>query len=279
MYSVYKLTSPDGLVYIGATMQDPQRRWQNGWGYQKNKRFFDDIMRIGWRNFTKEILYETDTMEDAYAKEIEMVAFYNSSEPEFGYNNNLGGFERTQRSIDASTKGWKENGGADKLRDGVKKHWKDPKKAEAHKKHLSEALHKPETQELLKQNMARRWEDPLYRERISKLLKERENPRSEESYKEAGRKLSKYRKEHPEKFNHSGKPRKPVVQSVIGTGEVVKIWECARDASRGINTGINGVSSACNMQVNLHGFHWDYMETVEIKDGFIVKRISVKGEE
>lgn len=279
MFSVYKITSPSGLVYIGATGQDPQRRWQNGWGYENNKRFFDDIMRIGWQNFTKEILYETDTREDAYAKEIEMVAFYNSSEPEFGYNNNLGGFERTQRSIDASTKGWKENGGADKLREGIKKHWKDPRKAEAHKKHLSEALAKEEVKAKMSENLKKRMASPEAREKAVKKMRDGWEKRTAESWAEAGRKISEYRKEHPEKFNHSGKPRKPVVQSIIGTGEVVKIWECARDASRGINTGLNGVSDVCLRQINLHGFHWDYLETVEIKDGFIVKRISVKGEE
>lgn len=58
-YIVYKHTNKvNHKSYIGITKygDDPNRRWRNGLGYDYNKKFFSDIIKFGWDNFTHEIL-------------------------------------------------------------------------------------------------------------------------------------------------------------------------------------------------------------------------------
>lgn len=90
-YCVYKHTSPSGKVYIGITSQEPERRWQNGFGYHHNKHFTNAINQYGWENFTHEILFTNLSKEEACQKEIELIEFYKSNQREFGYNNSHGG--------------------------------------------------------------------------------------------------------------------------------------------------------------------------------------------
>ena len=264
-YIVYKHTSPSNKVYIGITRQDPHKRWQSGWGYEDNNYFFNAIRKYGWQNFKHEIICEGLTEEEAKEKEIELIAHYDSTNREKGYNRDLGGSLRTRDSVERSVKAWHENGNADKLRERIKEHWKDEEKAELHRQHLSESLRSEETNAKLSENMKKRYEDPVIKAKQIRLLNEIRGLRTEESYKEAGKKISKHRQEHPEKFVNAGRPRKKVYQMDIETHEIIKVWDSARDASRGIGTSINGVSSAINQGSNLYGYHWEYANGIREK--------------
>ena len=90
-FCVYKHTSPSKKIYIGITKQNPARRWQNGFGYKENPYFYSAIQRYGWDNFKHEILFENLTQEEAEAKEIELIAHYNSTNRACGYNISSGG--------------------------------------------------------------------------------------------------------------------------------------------------------------------------------------------
>lgn len=97
-YSVYKHTLPtniskkeNDMVYIGITSQDPLKRWLNGRGYLKQNYFYSAIQKYGWDNFQHEILFCGLTKEEAEAKEIELIAKYNSTNRHFGYNMSNGG--------------------------------------------------------------------------------------------------------------------------------------------------------------------------------------------
>ena len=90
-WTVYKHTSPNGKVYIGITSQVPEKRWLNGWGYVGNVYFTKAIQKYGWDNFTHEILFDGMTKEEAEAKEIELIAQYDSTNRSRGYNISLGG--------------------------------------------------------------------------------------------------------------------------------------------------------------------------------------------
>lgn len=57
-WKVYKLTSPNGRVYIGCTELPMWQRWQNGRGYRSNKELYDDILQYGWVNFEKVVIAE-----------------------------------------------------------------------------------------------------------------------------------------------------------------------------------------------------------------------------
>lgn len=91
IYYVYKHTSPTGKVYIGITRRQPSLRWQNGLGYKNNIHFFNAIMKYGWDNFKHEILYSNLTKEEAEQLEIQLIAEYDSTNPNKGYNIAHGG--------------------------------------------------------------------------------------------------------------------------------------------------------------------------------------------
>ena len=85
-YSVYKHTAPNSKVYIGVTKQDPNRRWQNGVGYESQTHFWRAIQKYGWENITHEILEKDLPMEEALNKEKEYILRYKSNNRKYGYN-------------------------------------------------------------------------------------------------------------------------------------------------------------------------------------------------
>lgn len=91
-YKVYKHTVPDGRVYIGVTCQkNPKRRFDRGRGYKDNIHFFRFILKNGWDCIVSEILYDNLSKEEAETKEIELIAFYDSTNPKRGFNIEKGG--------------------------------------------------------------------------------------------------------------------------------------------------------------------------------------------
>lgn len=93
MYSVYKHTAPNGKVYIGITGKDPEKRWLNGRGYQNNPHFSYAIKFYGWGNIKHEILQTGLTKEQAEKEEVRLIALYDSTNQDRGYNCTNGGEE------------------------------------------------------------------------------------------------------------------------------------------------------------------------------------------
>jgi hypothetical protein len=92
-FKVYMHTSPNGKRYIGITCQeDSKRRWgSNGCGYKDNEYFWKAIKKYGWDNFQHEILFEGLTEVESKQKEIELIAFYDTTNKSNGYNITPGG--------------------------------------------------------------------------------------------------------------------------------------------------------------------------------------------
>ena len=88
---VYMHTSPSNKVYIGITSREPKLRWGNGCNYSSNEHFNRAIQKYGWDNFKHEILFSNLSLKEAKEKEIELIAFYDSTNPEKGYNITIGG--------------------------------------------------------------------------------------------------------------------------------------------------------------------------------------------
>ena len=103
-FYVYKHTSPVGKVYIGITMQNPSRRWREGWGYRHQKHFYSAIIHYGWENFQHEILFSGLSFEAAKQKEIELIQLYKSNDRKFGYNVTSGGDNRKGHPASEETK-------------------------------------------------------------------------------------------------------------------------------------------------------------------------------
>lgn len=110
---VYMHTSPSNKVYIGITSQEPKLRWGNGCNYSSNEHFDRAIKKYGWDNFKHEILFSNLSLKEAKEKEIELIAFYDSTNSEKGYNITNGGesgngynhTKLTKQKISAAMKG------------------------------------------------------------------------------------------------------------------------------------------------------------------------------
>lgn len=92
-FVVYMHTSPNNKRYVGITRQNPpEKRWgHNGCGYNDNEHFRRAISKYSWDNFKHEILYVNLTEKEAKQKEIELIAFYDLTDPNKGFNITPGG--------------------------------------------------------------------------------------------------------------------------------------------------------------------------------------------
>lgn len=77
-YIVYLHINPKNKkVYVGITNQDVYRRWKNGHGYTKCKKFYNAIMKYGWDNFKHIVLCKT-CKDRALLLEKTLVKYYKS---------------------------------------------------------------------------------------------------------------------------------------------------------------------------------------------------------
>jgi group I intron endonuclease len=114
-YTVYMHKNKiNGKVYIGITKQKPEKRWNNGKGY--NDQYFKRaVNKYGFDNFEHLILYENLTQKEAEQKEIELIKYYKSNLRKFGYNIANGGntigkhSKETKLKISNSHKGKKRS--------------------------------------------------------------------------------------------------------------------------------------------------------------------------
>ncbi|WP_132018055.1 GIY-YIG nuclease family protein [Hydrogenispora ethanolica] len=86
MKVIYKITYPNGKIYIGKDLTDSI----NYFGSADSKIIEKDFTREQQRDFTirKEILWESDTASDQEVnrKEVEYINLFKSNDPEIGYN-------------------------------------------------------------------------------------------------------------------------------------------------------------------------------------------------
>lgn len=89
-YFVYIHICPNNKKYVGITRQRPLKRWNNGYGYVKNNHFFRAIQKYGWKNINHKVI-EVSTEGEMYYLEKYLIGYYNCTDPDFGYNNSIGG--------------------------------------------------------------------------------------------------------------------------------------------------------------------------------------------
>ena len=149
MYTVYQHKNKiNGKIYIGITMQVPEKRWGiNGNNYKSSPHFYAVIQKYGWDNFEHNILFENLNYEEACLKEQELIQQFNSMNREFGYNSTSGGDtfimnNETKQKISQSMMG-NTNGAGHSCSEEKKKKISEAQKGrqftEEHKQKLSEA--------------------------------------------------------------------------------------------------------------------------------------------
>ncbi|MFH1695117.1 MAG: GIY-YIG nuclease family protein [Candidatus Micrarchaeota archaeon] len=86
MKVVYKITYPNGKIYIGKDLTNTLTYF----GSVNSKLVEKDFNQEQMRNFTikKEILFESDSEKEINQKEVELIKLYKSNNPKIGYNQN-----------------------------------------------------------------------------------------------------------------------------------------------------------------------------------------------
>ena len=85
-YKVYVHICPNEKRYYGSTKQDVNKRWQYGYGYERQPRFWEDIQKYGWSNIQHIIVAKGLTKEEAYWLEEELIKTWDTTNPNKGYN-------------------------------------------------------------------------------------------------------------------------------------------------------------------------------------------------
>ena len=155
-------------IYIGQTSQrNPEQRWMKGLGYKNNTHFYNAIQKYGWDNFEHIILEKNLSLEEANKREIFWIAYFNSTNPDYGYNIQAGGknslhSETTKEKIRQKALQW-SNETKKKMSDSAKKRVQRDG-APFQGKHFSE-----EAKEKLRQVDRSYTQTAEYRENMSKI--------------------------------------------------------------------------------------------------------------
>lgn len=91
-FIIYKHTNLlNNKSYIGITIHNeyPNARWEGGFGYKNQPKFYQAIQEFGWNNFSHEIIENDVSPFDVERKEREYIALYDSYKN--GYNASPGG--------------------------------------------------------------------------------------------------------------------------------------------------------------------------------------------
>ena len=187
-YYVYIHTcKANNKKYVGVTGRNPESRWgKNGEGYLYNDHFRSAILKHGWDNFEHEV-FEVDSKEEMYRKEVELISFYHSNDPEFGYNNSSGG-EYSHLGCKHSEE-FRKKRSEDNLKRCLDPEYRK-KLSESHKgkplseetkRKISEARkgkpHSKEVRKHISEGNKKRWTDPEYRRKQAEAAKNRPKPR------------------------------------------------------------------------------------------------------
>ena len=91
-FYVYIHLFPNGKRYVGITQQIKiEYRWRkDGSGYKCQEHLYNAIKKYKWNNIGH-IVYEVDTPEEMWYLEKYLIAYYNTTNPERGYNHSIGG--------------------------------------------------------------------------------------------------------------------------------------------------------------------------------------------
>ena len=89
-YDVYVFTFPDGKHYVGLTGRNVRKRWGYGNGYRNNRRLYQAIQDAGFSRIKKEHFSYPLSRGSAERIETALIAYFDSANPEKGYNRGKG---------------------------------------------------------------------------------------------------------------------------------------------------------------------------------------------
>jgi group I intron endonuclease len=168
-YCVYMHISPSGKKYIGITKQNPQKRWQNGYGYlNKNTdgTFKQPYMAravlkyTNWNDDWKHLILMKDITEtQAKEAEIMLIKEYKTCDTNYGYNITSGG------------DGMHNWAPSDETKQKISNTLKGKMSGENHPMYGKH--HSNESKQKMADKSNERWRDATEREKASEIAKHR----------------------------------------------------------------------------------------------------------
>lgn len=230
-YYVYMHILPNNKKYVGITKQNPKSRWKNGYGYASSPHFYNAILKYGWDNIEHIILASNLSLENASEMEKELIAKYNLTNRENGYNECSGG---------EGTNGYHHT-------EEFKEKLRNRPITEKQKLSISNTVKK-------------RWQEGVYNNREYNQI-----PWNKGLTKDDPR-VAKYCRKVGE-FNHSEESKKRMSESHKGKPapnrkqveciETGVIYNSAKEATN--ITGINNISKAARFGNSAGKLHWRYI--------------------
>ena len=251
-YYVYKHTFPNNKVYIGITQQEPEKRWKNGLGYDAHQTLMKRaIKKYGWQNIKHEILYKNLNKNEACNKEIELIALYDSTNKQKGYNVSQGGegtigvkpTEESKEKNRIAHLGKKASLETRKKISESNKGKHNKKRTKEQKKKISEATKKA-------------MQNPILRKRLSET-------HSGKNHRNYGKHLS---DETKKKISESSKGKKGGFSKKVICIETNKIYESISLASKDTKADRYGIGQVClgkrksAGKYNGQKLHWKYIK-------------------
>lgn len=239
-YCVYKHTAPNGKVYIGITKREPEVRWgKTGSGYATSPHFYSAIQKYGWEHIQHEVLTTGLSKEEACLEEKRLIAEYNSADPNFGYNNTLGGETGLKITEDV------------KRKIGNK---------------TSAFYSKPENREMLRQRALgyKHTDEAKQKMRAAKLGRHTVLSNSHKQHISEGRKKriesdDAFRKELATAWADVGRKQSKRIQQFTKDGCFIAEYESSHEAERKTGVRSGNISKCCRGLVNTAGgYIWRY---------------------
>lgn len=252
-YIVYKHIAPNGKIYIGQTCQTTSKRYRHGAGYKNCTHFYAAIQKYEWDNFEHCVISEGLTKAEADWIEVYLISYYNSNNPDKGYNLAKGG--RTCAGVKRSEE--------------FKKHLSEINKGKVlspeHRRKISEGNKGKKLSDAQKKLLSEINKGKvLSKEHIEKLrLTAKTRIRTAEEIEKS---VSKRRgiplsDETKRKLSESHMGQHPWNEKEVECIETGERYFSAREAGRRLKLNSNNISFCCRgIRNTCGGYHWRYTE-------------------
>ena len=263
-YKLYMhVNKTNGKVYIGQTKKSYRARWNDGKGYCGCSRFAKAIKKYGWNGFEHIPLIEKLSKIDVDYFERFFITFFDSQNPEFGYNLTAGGDENPMDNPVTR----------EHYYEAMKKMHADPEYQKKHREGAKKMATNPEWQKKHHEVLKKMHADPEWRENVRKanqklstdpewLRKNREGVKKRSAnieYQKKHREVLKKMHADPEWRKKQREGAKKICKKVLCV-ETKIVYDSQKEAAIAVNLKTPASISMCcrGKCKTAGGYQWEY---------------------